>query len=165
MNIFNDLSWLIYGVLIGLFVPIILLIGNKQLGISSVLQNACSILIPKTKSVFSGYDFLHNDWKLYFVIGIVLGGFLASSGFSDSSLDFLPKQYYSFEGILTLFFGGLLVGFGTRYANGCTSGHSITGISMLQLSSLLATISFFVGGLLFYRFLQLAFHKIHNIYY
>lgn len=149
MEIFNDLDWLIYGVLIGLFVPITLILGNKQLGISSSMQNICSILIPKSKSIFSEYDLKKNNWKLYFVIGIVFGGFLASNIFSNSPTEFLPDHYYSMKGIITLFFGGLLVGFGTRYANGCTSGHSITGLSMLKVSSLFATISFFIGGLLY----------------
>jgi uncharacterized protein len=149
MEIFNDLNWLVYGVLIGLFVPAILLIGNKHFGVSSAMQNVCSVILPKTKVLFNSDEIKKNDWKLYFVIGIVIGGFFASNILSSSSIDFLPEHYYSLQGLLKLFVGGLLVGFGTRYANGCTSGHSITGLSMMQLSSLLATISFFVGGLLY----------------
>lgn len=149
MEIFNNLDWLIYGILIGLFVPITLLIGNRQFGISSALQNICLVVFPKTKNIFSNYNLEKNDWKLYFVLGIVLGGFLGSHIFSNTSIQFLPDKYYSIQGILTLLLGGFLVGFGTRYANGCTSGHSITGLSMLKLSSLIATISFFVGGLIF----------------
>lgn len=149
MEIFNDLDWLMYGIMIGLFVPIILLVGNKQFGISSAMQNVCSVILPKTRSLFSVDEIKKNEWKLYFVIGIVVGGFLASNVFPDGSSEFLPQHYYSVEGMITLFLGGLFVGFGTRYANGCTSGHSITGLSLLKLSSLLATISFFVGGLLY----------------
>lgn len=149
MEIFNDLNWLVYGVLIGLFVPITLVLANKQFGISSSMQNICSIILPKTKSIFSADDLKKNDWKLYFVIGIVIGGFFASGIFSNSPTEFLPDKYYSVRGIITLFIGGLMVGFGTRYANGCTSGHSITGLSMLKLSSLVATIFFFIGGLLY----------------
>lgn len=149
MEIFENLSWLLYGILIGLFVPATLLIGNKQFGISSSLQNICLTVLPKSKSIFKGYDFKLNDWKLYFVIGIVIGGFLAANYPAESSTSFLPIEYYSLSGIVTLFIGGILVGFGTRYANGCTSGHSITGLSLLKLSSLLATISFFVGGLIY----------------
>ena len=148
MEIFENLNWLIYGALIGLFVPITLIIGNKQLGISSALQNLCSTIIPKSKLIFGIEEIKSNDWKLYFVIGIVIGGFFASNIFSNSSIEFLPESYYSIEGLLTLFVGGIFVGFGTRYANGCTSGHAITGLSMLKISSLIATIAFFVGGLL-----------------
>lgn len=149
MEVFNNLDWLLYGILIGLFVPIILLLGNKQFGISSAMQNVCSVIIPKTKVIFSKEELVENSWKLYFVIGIMIGGLLAANLFNVSSIYFLPQKYYSLEGIITLFLGGILVGFGTRYANGCTSGHSITGLSMLKLSSLLATISFFVGGLIY----------------
>ncbi|MEE9430712.1 MAG: YeeE/YedE thiosulfate transporter family protein [Melioribacteraceae bacterium] len=148
MEIFNDLSWLVYGVLIGLFVPLIFLIGNKQFGISSSLQNICLTVFPKSKKVFSNYNLDANKWKLFFVLGIVAGGFFAANFFSSEPNQFLPDHYYSVKGIFTLLFGGFLVGFGTRYANGCTSGHAITGLSMLKLSSLIATISFFVGGLL-----------------
>jgi uncharacterized membrane protein YedE/YeeE len=151
MEIFENLNWLFYGILIGLFVPITLLLGNKQFGISSAMQNICSVIIPKTKSFFSTDELNKNSWKLYFVIGIVFGGFLAANIFSESNINFLPEKYYSIKGIIILYVGGLLVGFGTRYANGCTSGHSITGLSMFKLSSLIATISFFIGGL-FYTF-------------
>lgn len=149
MEIFDNLNWLIYGILIGLFVPITLVLGNKQFGISSAMQNICSVVIPKTKSFFSASELKSNSWKIYFVLGIAIGGFLASNIFSESTISYLPEHYYSFSGIITLFLGGILVGFGTRYANGCTSGHSITGLSLLKLSSLLATISFFVGGLIY----------------
>lgn len=149
MDILKNLDWLIYGIIIGLFVPVTLLIGNKQFGVSSVLQNLCSSLIPKTKFVFKNYDFKKHEWKIYFVIGIVFGGFLATNIVESSTVLLLPNYYYSYEGIWILFIGGLLVGFGARYAGGCTSGHSITGLSMLQLSSLVATISFFIGGLIY----------------
>lgn len=147
--VFENLNWLIFGILIGLFVPITLLLGNKQFGISSSLENICSVVLPKTKSVFADFDNKKNDWKLYFVIGILLGGFFTSNFLSDYKAEILPDFFYSIDGIILLFIGGLLVGFGTRYAKGCTSGHSITGLSMLQLSSLAATISFFVGGLIY----------------
>lgn len=149
MGIFDNLNWLIYGALIGLFVPITLILGNKHFGISSAMQNICTILVPRTKAVFSGYDFKNNDWKLYLAIGIAFGGYLASNVFEGDPIEYLPTKYHSIGGVALLFFGGLLVGFGTRYANGCTSGHSITGLSKLKLSSLVATISFFVGGLIY----------------
>lgn len=149
MIIFDNLNWLIYGAMIGLFVPITLLIGNKQFGISSSLQNLCALVIPKSKGIFSSKELSKNSWKLYFAIGIVLGGFIASNFFSRQNTIYLPDEYYTVDGIIILFVGGLLVGFGTRYANGCTSGHSITGLSLLKLSSLIATISFFIGGLIY----------------
>jgi uncharacterized membrane protein YedE/YeeE len=148
MEIFKDLDWLLYGILIGSFVPLTLIMGNKQFGISSSMQNLCSLLIPKSKKHFGNYNFKANEWKTFFVVGIVIGGFIAANFFNVNT-SFLPAKYYTLDGLVLLLFGGFLVGFGTRYANGCTSGHSITGLSMLKLSSLIATIAFFVGGLIY----------------
>ena len=148
--IFENYNWLIYGIAIGLFVPLILLAGNKIFGLSSSLIHLCAVVIPEKVSLkFLNYDLKEHKWKFYFVIGIVLGGFITANFLTNDGLKFLPENYYSFWGLIKLFVGGILVGFGTRYANGCTSGHSITGLSLLQKSSLVATISFFVGGLLF----------------
>jgi len=149
MEMLDNLGWIIWSILIGLFTPIILVLANKQFGISSAMQNICSVIVPKTRHVFTKESLKKNDWKLYLVIGIVIGGFLASNPYNGAQIAFLPEHYYSFEGLLLLFLGGFLVGFGTRYANGCTSGHSITGLSMLKLSSLLATIAFFTGGFIY----------------
>ncbi len=55
-------------------------------------------------------------------------------------------QLFTLKSILFMLFGGFLVGFGTRYAGGCTSGHSIMGLSNLQWPSLVATICFMLGG-------------------
>lgn len=72
---------------------------------------------------------------------------------------YVPEEIFNFKSLLTLrgfiliIIGGFLIGFGTRWAGGCTSGHSISGLSNLQLPSLLATIGFFIGGLLMTHFL------------
>ena len=79
----------------------------------------------------------------------MLGAFITVNFLSTNKVEFLPAKYFSGSGYLQLFIGGILVGFGTRYANGCTSGHSITGLSTLQVSNLKATIAFFIGGLLY----------------
>lgn len=149
-SIFGNYDWLIYGTAIGLFVPLILIVGNKLFGLSSSLIHVCSVIIPKNFAVkLLKYDFKEHKWKFYFVIGIVIGAYAAANFFSESGIRYLPDSYYSFSGLVKLFIGGLLVGFGTRYAQGCTSGHSITGLSLLQKSSLIATISFFTGGLIY----------------
>lgn len=101
------------------------------------------------KKILKDFVSSQNIWRVYFVAGIVVGGFVAENYYSDTAVSFLPQAYFSTSGWLTLFIGGLLVGFGTRYANGCTSGHAIFGLSILSGSSLLATISFFAGGLLY----------------
>ena len=73
---------------------------------------------------------------------------------NEEGLGFLPQELFNFKmltslkGILLMVAGGFLIGFGTRYAGGCTSGHAITGLSNLQLPSLVAVIGFFIGGLI-----------------
>lgn len=141
-------EWYIAGPLIGLFVPLSLYFGNKMFGISSTFTQICSAFAPRNLKSFFTYDHEKDGWKVSFVTGILLGGYISQHLLNYETVRFLPDHYYSLEGYVTLFFGGILVGFGTRYANGCTSGHSITGISTLQLSGLVATISFFIGGLL-----------------
>ena len=148
-EIFSTWNWYIAGPLIGLFVPLLLIIGNKMFGISSAFEHICSISLPESMSAVLEYSRAKNAWKFYFVIGIMLGGFISVNFLSDSGTAFLPDNYYSFAGYIELFIGGLLVGFGTRYANGCTSGHAITGFSLLNPGSIKSTISFFVGGMIY----------------
>ncbi|CAM4438028.1 YeeE/YedE family protein [Flavobacterium terrigena] len=163
--------WAVAGTLIGLIVPILLLLGNKKLGVSSSMRHLCAIFIPR-KIPFFNYDWKKEIWNLFFVFGIFLGGFIAAKfltntnqiviaestkeilagyGITDFS-QIMPTQIFSLENIFTLrgffFFvvGGFLVGFGSRYAGGCTSGHSIMGISTFQLPSLIATCCFMIGG-------------------
>lgn len=164
--------WYIAGPLIGLTVPALLILGNKSFGISSSLRHICAACLP-AKIPFFQYDWKKESWNLFFVSGIVLGGFiaavllknpqpmqvdselvkdLATYGINDYS-GLLPSEIFSWEQLLTLkgflmiVFGGFLVGFGTRYAGGCTSGHSIMGLSTLQWPSLIATICFMLGGI------------------
>ncbi len=154
-SLFNTWEWYIAGPLLGLFVPLLLIIGNKQFGISSSFEHMCYITIPGAKKHFKNYPTTSNAWKLFFVVGIAIGAYLATTFLSSTELPFLPETYYSIGGMLKLFIGGLLIGFGTRYANGCTAGHSIFGLSILNAGSLKATLAFFGGGLLFTFFSHL----------
>lgn len=170
--------WYVAGPLIGLTVPALLLIGNKSFGISSSLRHACAICVPANIPFFK-YDWKKEIWNLFFVLGIVLGGVIAFFGLSNpdpiqisSSLQtdlaqygiteikgLLPEQLFSWSnlgtipGFVVLVLGGLFVGFGSRYAGGCTSGHAISGLSNLQVASLIATCCFFIGGLLMVHFI------------
>ena len=163
--------WYVAGPIIGLTVPVLLLLGNKSFGISSALRHICAAVIPANISFFK-YDWKKEAWNLFFVAGITLSGFIATfllanpesvivSDATKATLsqlgirDFsglMPAEIFSIENVFTLkgliFFvlGGFLVGFGTRYAGGCTSGHAIMGLSNLQWPSLVATIFFMVGG-------------------
>ncbi len=165
--------WYIAGPLIGLTVPILLILGNKSFGISSSLRHICAACIPANISFFK-YDWKKELWNLFFVFGILLGGIIASHYLTNSTEIFVnpklkaelatygitdfsnlvPTQLMDFaslltlRGFITMVVGGFLVGFGTRYAGGCTSGHAIMGLSNLQWPSLVATICFMAGGFL-----------------
>ena len=177
MNITAPWPWYVAGPLIGLTVPLLLLLGNKSFGISANLRHLCAACLPSRIDFFD-YNWRRESWNLLFVAGIIGGAVLASQLFPSDSLtvhedlkqelvqygitDYsaqLPTQLFNLKNALTLpgFFvmvvGGFLVGFGTRYAGGCTSGHAITGLSTLQGPSLLATTSFMVGGILTANFI------------
>jgi len=163
--------WYIAGPLIGLTVPALLILGNKSFGISSSLRHICASCIPANIPFFK-YDWKKELWNLFFVFGIFLGGVIAINLLSNPNpievnpklaeelatygitnydqlvpLDIMNWQsLFTLKGFLLMVVGGFLVGFGTRYAGGCTSGHAIMGLSNLQLPSLIATISFMIGG-------------------
>ena len=140
-------AWL-SGILIGLVVPLLYILAGKSFGISTSLQQMGAMCAPNSElEYFSKYDRSSGSWTLVFVIGIAIGGFIGARLLSAQPIEFLPESYASVSGALKLLVGGFLIGFGTRYAGGCTSGHSITGISNLNWPSLVATIFFFVGGL------------------
>lgn len=165
--------WYVAGPLIGLIVPILLLIGGKQFGVSSNLRHTCAACFPGKVDFFQ-YDWKKaGGWNLTFVAGAVIGGFLGgwvlnnpqpialsqqtisdlrAMGISDFT-GMMPEDLFnwqnltSLQGIVVMVLGGFFVGFGARYAGGCTSGHAISGLANLQLASLLAVVGFFIGGL------------------
>jgi uncharacterized membrane protein YedE/YeeE len=140
--------WWLSGILIGLTVPLLYFLSGKAFGISTSLQAIGSLCAPSSKMEYlSKFDRRANAWTIVFAAGIALGSFLATRFMMSEPVTFLPDWFASPGGALTLLVGGFLVGFGTRYAGGCTSGHSITGIANLNWPSLVATIFFFVGGL------------------
>lgn len=173
-TLYNFWPWYVAGPLIA-FVLILMTLFGKRFGVSSNLDTACSILGAGSFSDYFKKDWKKEKWNLTFVLGAVLGGFLAKQflmsdevshittetavwltnmGFENAGGMFLPEEIFSVQALsqpfplLILILGGLLVGFGTRLAGGCTSGHAISGLSNLQLPSLVAVIGFFIGGLL-----------------
>ena len=136
-------------------VPALLLLSGQMFGVSTSLQHLGAMCSPNSRLPYlKNYDWRSNQWRIVFVAGIVLGAFVGAQYLSIEPLSFLPADYYSLGGMIRLAIGGLLVGFGVRYAGGCTSGHTIMGLSNLQWSSLVASISFFIGGLLITHVLQ-----------
>jgi len=140
--------WWASGILIGLTVPLLYVLAGKAFGISTSLQQAGAMCAPNSPLEYlSKHDRKANMWTLFLAAGIALGSFIATRFLSTEPINFLPESFNSVTGAIKLLMGGFLVGFGTRYAGGCTSGHSITGISNLNWPSLMATICFFAGGL------------------
>jgi len=176
--LYKPWPWYVAGPIIGLTVPLLLLMGNKRLGISSTLRHFCAACFPGTIPLFQ-HDWKKEIWNFWFVGGVLLGGiiggillanpdpvaikastqlYLASFGIMPQD-GLMPTELFNWsslatvKGFVLMVVGGFLVGFGTRYARGCTSGHGITGLSALQWPSLLATMSFFGGGILFAKFI------------
>lgn len=140
--------WYATGPLLGLMVPLLFWTGGKSLGISASFRHFCSIALPRTSVPFlSQNEWKKETWNLLFVAGIALGGFLGIRLLSAGPVHLLPEGSASLRGALTLLAGGFLVGFGARYAGGCTSGHAITGLSTLQKASAVSVAAFFAGGL------------------
>ncbi len=147
-SVFNPWPWYVSGPLIGLTVPLMVLLAGRNLGISSSFRHICAALLPKSKLEYlKGYAWRKEAWNLFFVAGLMAGGFVATRLLSAQPQPLLPPYYHTLPGAAQLLGGGFLIGFGTRYAAGCTSGHSIMGLSNLQKASLVATLAFFAGGL------------------
>jgi len=146
--IFESWEWYIAGPILGLFVPALLLIGNKQFGLSQSFDQICYSILPGGKNFLKELANGSAKWKVFFMVGIAFGAYLSQNFLSETPTAFLPEDYYTLIGLAQLFGGGILIGFGTRYANGCTSGHAIFGLATLNVGSLIATICFFIGGLL-----------------
>ncbi|MFC7522363.1 YeeE/YedE family protein [Parapedobacter sp. GCM10030251] len=165
--------WYIAGPLVGLTVPTLLILGNKHFGISANLRHVCAMCFPADIKFFK-YDYRKEFWNLFFVLGAFGGGVIASLwlanpqpvevnpalvtelagyGINDYT-NMVPKQLFNWDylltanGLIMMVGGGFLVGFGSRYAGGCTSGHAIMGLSTLQWPSLVATVCFMIGGFL-----------------
>jgi uncharacterized membrane protein YedE/YeeE len=163
--------WYVAGPLIGFMIPLLLIMGNKRFGLSSNLRHICAACMPG-KSEFFKYDWKSQKWNLIFAFGLLCGGVfcyfflhnsneiilhpdlkneMAAYGINDIN-HLVPQDLFnwnallSLKGFILMVGGGFLVGFGTRYADGCTSGHAIMGISNLEWPSVVATMCFMAGG-------------------
>jgi len=180
--------WYVGGPMIALIMFLLLIFG-KEFGISANFRVMCAAEGAGNFADFFRFDWQSQGWNLMVAIGAMIGGYLASHYFlgvdntahiSDATINGLRDlgfnyqegevplipEFYSWEyllswrGMLIIPGGGLLVGFGARYAGGCTSGHAISGLSALQLPSLIAVIGFFMGGLVMtYLFFPLIFNQ------
>ncbi|WP_228384132.1 YeeE/YedE family protein [Sphingobacteruim zhuxiongii] len=163
--------WYVGGALVALIMVALIYLG-KSFGFSSNFRNLCSALGAGKNCSFFDFDWKAQRWNILFLVGSIIGGFVAahylsnnqvpaitedtitqlqSMGFESAGSAYSPTEIFgelSLKNVLILAIGGLLIGFGTRYAGGCTSGHAISGLSDLQWPSLVAVIGFFIGGLL-----------------
>ncbi|MFC5048304.1 YeeE/YedE family protein [Aquimarina hainanensis] len=177
--IYKPWPWYVAGPIIA-FIMFLLIMVGKNFGMSSNLRTLCTICGASSKVEFFKFDWKSQKWNLVVVLGAIIGGFigsfflsddttvainpdtildLKSLGFKSAGETYLPIELFDTSALLiiknvfVLIIGGILVGFGARYAGGCTSGHAISGLSNLQLPSLIAVIGFFIGGLIMIHFL------------
>ncbi len=177
--IYDPWPWYVAGPLIALVMFVLLLVG-KQFGMSSNLRTACAAVGAGKAADFFRFNWKEQRWNLTVALGAIIGGFIASNFMSNNTVSinpaiaeqlaedysinsagssYLPPEIFSTEAlsdpfiIIILLGGGLMVGFGARYAGGCTSGHAISGLSNLQIPSLIAVIGFFIGGLVMVHFI------------
>lgn len=170
--------WYVAGPLIALIMLLMLVFG-KRFGVSSTMRTICSIGGAAKFSDFFNFNWKDQVWNLMFVLGAMIGGYIASNfmtpadaaielskstktalmemGMTNPGVKYVPDifrfdNFFTLQGIIFMIGGGFLVGFGTRYAGGCTSEHAISGLSNLQLPSLIAVVGFFIGGLIVTHF-------------
>ena len=171
--------WSISGFLIGM-VMLTLIYFGKSFGMSTNLRSLCSLTGIGKRVSFFNWDWKSQRWNLVVVLGAMMGGYFATHFLSDATnvsinpatilklqklgIDapdgkLIPDAifgldvFHSPNKIFLLVFGGFLIGFGSRYAGGCTSGHAISGLSNFQLPSLKAVVGFFIGGLIMVNFI------------
>lgn len=172
--IFQPWAWFVGGPLIAISLLLYFYFG-KNFGASTNFETLCTMAGAGKVSDYFKKDWKDRDFALMFVVGLIIGGIISAKflipeqtinlnpttvqeltdlGFANVGNQYFPDEIFSDEvvfslkGFLILLCSGLLIGFGTRYAGGCTSGHAITGLSSLQLPSLLAVIGFFIGGII-----------------
>ncbi|MDT0538988.1 YeeE/YedE thiosulfate transporter family protein [Croceitalea sp. P059] len=178
-SILQPWPWYVSGPLIALTMAILILLG-KRFGMSSNLRTLCTIAGGAKAADFFKFDWKAQRWNLIVMIGVLIGGYIAANfltiddtvaissntvnklnalGFHSAGNAYMPTEFFANEAfsnpktLFVLILGGFLVGFGARYAGGCTSGHAISGLSNLQLPSLIAVIGFFAGGLAMVHFI------------
>ena len=177
--IYEPWPWYVSGPMIALVMFLLIMVG-KNFGMSANLRTMCTICGAGNKADFFKFDWKTQRWNLIVIIGAIIGGFIGSHflsgdtavainpdtisdlqtmGFESAGKAYLPNELFDLGALMNiktlavLSIGGLMVGFGARYAGGCTSGHAISGLSDLQLPSLIAVIGFFIGGLAMIHFI------------
>lgn len=177
--IYEPWPWYFSGLMIAI-VMFLLILAGKNFGMSANLRTFCTVCGAGKRTHFFQFDWKSQSWNLLVVLGAVIGGFIGAHllstdtavdlnpdlipelndmGFESAGKAYLPDELFAnsvftdWYSLSLLIIGGVLVGFGARYAGGCTSGHAISGLSNLQLPSLIAVVGFFIGGLVMIHFI------------
>lgn len=177
--IYEPWPWYVSGAMIALVMFLLIMVG-KNFGMSANLRTMCTICGADKQAEFFKFDWKSQKWNLMVVLGAIIGGAIAhyglsngegveiaesvvadlqTKGFVSAGEAYLPTELFGMDSLsswkvwVILLVGGFLVGFGARYAGGCTSGHAISGLSDLQIPSLIAVIGFFLGGLTMIHFI------------
>jgi len=162
MTFLTQVRWSPYavGVGIGVLSWLSFLILKKPLGCSTAFAKTSGMI----ERLFRGPDVglkpyyqkinLKIDWQWMLVLGMVFGAFFSSILSGDFSFQWVPPLWFSAFGntpilrVLVALIGGIFLGFGARWADGCTSGHGISGTLQLAVSSWISTLAFFFSGIL-----------------
>lgn len=151
LNGLQPIHWALAGLAIASVTLVLLFVANRRLGISTGFEDVCSLVLPnayfRRRAIVSG-----RPWRLPFLAGLVLGGYLSAAlgggwaptwdlGMFDTAVGLGAAGKFAW-----MFVGGLFIGFGTRLAGGCTSGHGIFGMSNFEVPSIITTLSFMAGG-------------------
>lgn len=164
--------WAVSGTAIAMIMFIMTWMG-RFFGVSTAFKNICVMCGARKANSFFDIDLKAENWRMIFIAGGVVGGFIAANflanpetiALSEANIEhlsnwnispdegngFIPDSIFhlgNWKGMIIAIIGGFLVGFGARYGDGCTSGHAISGLSHLQLPSLITVIGFFIGGLI-----------------
>lgn len=156
MLILHDLEpihWAVAGAGIALVTLLMLFVANRRLGVSTGLESICSYVV-RAPYFRRGELLSSRGWRTQFLVGLVLGGLLSAVlaggwaptwdlGMFDTLVGWGPAGKLAW-----MFVGGLFIGFGTRLAGGCTSGHGIFGLSNLEASGLVSTLAYMAAGAL-----------------
>jgi len=145
--------WALAGAALAAITLTLMLLASRRLGISTGLEDICSLVLSQPyfqrSAVTTG-----RGWRLPLLAGLLLGGFLSAltgGGWSPTWALGLLDQTLALSPLgklVWMFVGGLFIGFGTRLAGGCTSGHGIFGLSNLERPSFVTTLSFMAGGII-----------------
>lgn len=153
-----QLPWYLSGILLGLAVPLAFWFLKKPLGLSRNLEHVCALLPPIRRIPHFRYSLTQHGWSLAVLGGLVTSGFIARVVLGVAIERDVVRWVNTDNGTFILVVSGVLIGLGTRVAQGCTSGHGLTGIATQQRSSLIATATFFATAITTFLFTSYVLH-------